>query len=132
MFIFETLTFLSHLILIQLIHLFTYFFHLLVLTLIYKIYLSDGAFISPLSNHYYYNWKIVFFLFPWESLLGKQTHSRNQVVINLNYLKPENWSQTDRYYLKNCSKGISTTPLVRTEAITMGSKSSKINFLGFY
>ena len=74
----------------------------------------------------------VSFLFPSEPFLDKQIHSSQASRLSTQttlFLKI--WSQTDKDYLKNCCKGISSASLLRTQAITMGSKSIKNYFLNF-
>ena len=82
---------------------------------IYKIHLFGGAFVVPLSNHSFDNWKKEFFLFSWQPLLGKQIYSwqSNSLSTQIN-LTPKNWSQTDRDYLKNCCQGVPSTLKLRT------------------
>ena len=46
---------------------------------IYKINLFDGAFIFPLRNHYYDNWKCVFFCFHGSYCQGNKSIHHNQV-----------------------------------------------------
>ena len=45
----------------------------------YKINLFDGAFIFPLRNHYYDNWKCVFFCFHGSYCQGNKSIHHNQV-----------------------------------------------------
>ena len=42
-----------------------------VIICIYNVHVSDKDFFPP-SNHFYDNWKIAFFLFPWQPQLGRQ------------------------------------------------------------
>ena len=86
----------------------------------YKIHLFGEALIFPLSSHCYDNWKSVFFLFTWEPL--KQIHSSQSSSLSpQTTLILKNSSQTDRLLKK----------LLRTQVITMRSKSSKNYFLDF-
>ena len=68
-------------------------------------------------------------LFSWEPLLRKQIHlSQSSSLSTQTTSTLKNGSQTDKGYLKNCYKGVSSTPLLRTRVMTMSSKSSKITF----
>ena len=51
---------------------------------------------------------------------------------NQSKLPPEKWSHIVKGYLKNCIKGVSSTPLLKTQTLTRGSKCTKNYFLRFY
>ena len=51
---------------------------------------------------------------------------------NQSKLPPEKWSHTVKGYSKNCIKGVSSTPLLKTQTLTRGSKCTKNYFLRFY
>ena len=57
-----------------------------VIVCIYETHISDEE-VFTFTNHYYDNWNIVFFLFPWQSLLGRQisssSHSAYQSKLSL-------------------------------------------------
>ena len=62
-----------------------------------------------LSNHCCDKWKIVFFLFPWQSLLGKQILSSQSWGLSIQTTVPlKNWIQTYKDYSKNCCKSVSS------------------------
>ena len=64
------------------------------------------------------------FLFPWEALLGNQIHSSQSTsLLTKTTITLKNWSQEGRDYLNFFWKGVSSTPLLRTQAITMGPTS---------
>ena len=65
---------------------------------IYKFYVSDKESFT-LSNHCCDNWKIVFFLLPWQQLLGKQIPSSRQPDYQ-SKLSQKKWSQTYKFSRK--------------------------------
>ena len=55
-----------------------------------NVYYSSFSCFFPRSNRCYDNWKIVFFLFPWQLLLGKQIPS-----------SLKEWNQTNTEFSRN-------------------------------
>ena len=85
--------------------------------------------ISSLRNSCYDNWKHDFFI---RTILRK-TNSFITIVqlINPNY-HWKKWNQTVKGYSKKCHIGLHSTPLLRTQILTMGSKYSNNYFLKLY
>ena len=111
LYILETMTFFPHLVAIQ----WTHFFN-------DRMYLKGLCFwrsIFPLYYHCYDNWKKAFFLFSWQTFIGKQIHSTQfrslltQTTVTLKKM------ELSRYRLlkKNCCKEVSPTVLLRTTKI---------------
>lgn len=84
------------------------------------------------SNRSYDNWKSVFFLISWQLLLRKQIHTSQscsvstQTTVSLKY-----WSERDKTQKNYFCKDLSSTPLQRTQTLTVGSKCSESFIFGF-
>ena len=93
---------------------------------IYKFYVSDKESFT-LSNHCCDNWKIVFFLLPWQQLLGKQIPSSRQPDYQ-SKLSQKKWSQTYKF-----SRKIVPVFCIITKVtdLTIKNVSKKIFFLIF-
>ena len=76
--------------------------------------------------------KVRFFQFSWQILLRKILPSSQSYCLSIQttiFLK--NWSQTDKDYIKNCCKGVSSTPLLRIQTLTMGQNAATISLFLF-
>ena len=70
--------------------------------------------------------KSLFFLFSWQPLLGNKFFHHNHAANQPKLLYP--WKigvKQLKTTEKNCGKGVFSTPFLRTQTLTMGSKCSK-------
>ena len=88
-----------------------------------SMYLLRFMFLSifPLSKCSQDNWKSAFFLLSWQTFLGNKffhhNHAAYQSKLESNKIKTTQ---------KNCRKGVSSTPLIRTKTLTMGQNAAKL------
>ena len=73
----------------------------------------------------------LFFLAPWQPLLGKQILSLQSCSLSVKTI-PEKWSQTDEEFFKKIRKSLSSTQLLRAQTLATGSKFSKNTLLDCY
>ena len=72
--------------------------------------------------------KVRFFQFSWQILLGKILLSSQSCCLSIQTtISLKKWSQTDKDYIKNCCKGVSSTPLLRIQTLTMGQNAATIS-----
>ena len=72
-----------------------------------------------------------FFMFTWQLLLWKQIHAIMQLINPNFYISEQYESKSSRLLKKNCCKFVSSTQLLRTNTLTMGSKCGKHFVFGF-
>lgn len=78
--------------------------------------------------------KMCYFLFLWEPLLGRQvllSQLCNLLVQTIVYLKKVGAKQI-KITQKNCYTGVSSTPLLTTQTVTIWSKCRRNTFLYFF
>ena len=97
-----------------------------------------NSFFSGISNRSYDNSKNLFSLFSWQPLLGKQILSSQYAGYQSKLLKNcqkkvKQMIQTDKDYSKKqiVAKVAFSTPMLRTQNLTMGSKYSESSFFEF-
>ena len=98
---------------------------------IYKVPVFDEAFFL-LATVPMITGKVRFFQFSWQILLRKILpilSSQSCCLSIQTTISLKNWSQTDKDYIKNCCKGVSSTPLLRIQTLTMGQNAATISLL---